>query len=45
MIEERDEVIERAVKSLSSLPQVRGGAIARVLMAVRANQEIGRAHV
>jgi hypothetical protein len=38
MIEERDELIERVVHSLSPLPQVRSGAIARVLMAVRANQ-------
>jgi hypothetical protein len=38
MIEERDELIERAVRALSPLPVVRGGAIARVLMAVRANQ-------
>jgi hypothetical protein len=38
MIDERDELIERAVRALSPLPPVRGGAIARVLMAVRANQ-------
>jgi hypothetical protein len=38
MIDERDELIERAVRALSPLPQVRGGAIARVIMAVRANQ-------
>jgi hypothetical protein len=38
MIEERDELIERAVRALSGLPPVRSGAIARTLMAVRANQ-------
>jgi hypothetical protein len=38
MIEERDELIERAVRALSPLPPVRAGAVARVLMAVRANR-------
>jgi hypothetical protein len=37
MIEERDELIERAVRALSAAPPVRAGAVARVLMAVRAN--------
>jgi hypothetical protein len=38
MIEERDELIERAVRALSPLPPVKAGAVARVLMAVRANR-------
>ena len=38
MIEERDELIERAVRALSATPPVKAGAVARVLMAVRANQ-------
>ena len=38
MIEESDELIERAVRTLSAMPPVRAGAVARVLMAVRANQ-------
>jgi hypothetical protein len=37
MIEERDEVIERAVKAISALPPVRSGAVARIVMAARAN--------
>lgn len=36
MIDERDELIERAARALSPLPPVRAGAVARVLMAVRA---------
>jgi hypothetical protein len=38
MVEERDELIERVVRSLSATPPVRAGAVARVLMAVRARQ-------
>jgi hypothetical protein len=38
MTEERDELIERAIRALSPLPPVRAGAVARVLMAVRANR-------
>lgn len=38
MIEERDDLIERAVRALSPLPPVKAGAVARVLMAVRANR-------
>ena len=37
MIDERDEVIDRAVRALSPLPPVRAGAVARVLLAVRAS--------
>lgn len=36
MTEVRDEVIDRAARSLGALPPVRPGAVARVLMAVRA---------
>lgn len=36
MSDERDEVIERAVRALSAIPTVRPGVIARTLMAVRA---------
>jgi hypothetical protein len=38
MIDERDELIERAARALSALPPTKAGAVARVLMAVRANQ-------
>lgn len=38
MIDESDELIERAARTLSAMPPVRAGAVARVLMAVRANQ-------
>lgn len=38
MIEERDELIEGAARALSAMPPTRAGAVARVLMAVRANQ-------
>jgi hypothetical protein len=38
MNDERDEVIERAARTLSALPPVRAGAVARVLMAVRASK-------
>lgn len=38
MIEESDELIERAARTLSAMPPVKAGAVARVLMAVRANQ-------
>ncbi len=38
MSDERDEVIERAARALSALPPVRAGAVARVLMAVRASR-------
>lgn len=38
MIEERDELIERVARTLSAMPPTRAGAVARVLMAVRANQ-------
>ena len=38
MIEERDELIERVAKSLSALPPVRSGALARIVMAARAHQ-------
>lgn len=38
MIDERDELIERAARALSAMPATRAGAVARVLMAVRANQ-------
>ncbi len=37
MIDERDETIERAARALSAMPPVRAGAVARVLMAVRAS--------
>jgi hypothetical protein len=38
MIDERDETIERAARTLSALPAVRAGALARVVMAVRAHR-------
>lgn len=38
MIDERDEVIDRAARALSPLPPIRAGAVARVLLAVRASQ-------
>lgn len=38
MIDESDEMIEQAARVLSAMPPARAGAIARVLMAVRANQ-------
>jgi hypothetical protein len=38
MIDESDEMIEKAARVLSAMPPVKAGAIARVLMAVRANQ-------
>lgn len=34
----RDEMIDRAARALGAIPPVRTGAVARVLMAVRANQ-------
>jgi hypothetical protein len=37
MTDERDELIDRAARALSAMPPVRAGAVARVLMAVRAN--------
>ncbi len=38
MIDESDEMIEKAARLLSAMPPARPGAVARVLMAVRANQ-------
>ena len=38
MIEESDELIVRAARALSGMPPTKAGAVARVLMAVRANQ-------
>lgn len=38
MTDERDEVIDRVARALSAQPAVKAGAIARVLMAVRARQ-------
>lgn len=43
MNDERDELIERVARALAPLPPVRSGAVARVLMAVRANQARPRA--
>ena len=37
MIDERDELIERVARTLSAMPTTKTGAVARVLMAVRAN--------
>lgn len=38
MTDERDEVIDRVARALAAQPAVKAGAIARVLMAVRARQ-------
>lgn len=38
MSDERDEVIDRAARALSAMPPVKAGAVARVLMAVRASK-------
>lgn len=38
MIDESDEMIEKAARVLSAMPPVKAGAVARVLMAVRASQ-------
>lgn len=38
MTDEQDEVIDRVARALSAQPAVKAGAIARVLMAVRARQ-------
>lgn len=38
MNDERDEVIDRAARALTAMPPVKAGAVARVLMAVRASK-------
>ncbi|MDA1080161.1 MAG: isoamylase early set domain-containing protein [Gemmatimonadetes bacterium] len=38
MIEERDELVDRAARALSAMSPVKAGAVARVLMAVRASK-------
>lgn len=38
MNDERDEVIDRAARALSAMPPAKAGAVARVLMAVRASR-------
>lgn len=37
MNDERDEIVDRAARAVSGLPPARAGAVARVLMAVRAS--------